>query len=322
MVHQFQTRHPEFAGFSEYYAERIRPELIARDDARKAAVKRGAMAGAATVGALAAIGALAAFAKGDPAFLAGAVFVGAMLGHASWVFYTRKIRTETKSRLVEAVLGHVGWRFDAFVGSFDTEPFDALFLLPSKYDRANFEDAITGEAHGAPFRSIEAHLERETKDHRGNRHYKTVFRGQLMTLDFPTRVFGRTVVLRDKGMFNRKTRGDMKRVGLVDPTFEKLFEAYSTDQVEGRVILDPVFMQAMLDLEASVSGRNIRFGFDDDTLFIAVETPNQFEAGPMTRSLDDPAPTQKIIDEVGLLFDIADKLQLRKQVEFGRRKRA
>ena len=322
MVHQFQTRHPEFAGFSEYYAERIRPELIARDGARRAAVKRAMRTALASSGALMAAGGYLSYSTGAPNWAIWSVMGALAVGGGVWRYFTKSIRAETKSRLVEAVLGHVGWRFDAFVGSFDTQPFESLFLLPGKFNRARFEDAITGEAHGAAFRSTEAHLERETRDSKGNKHYKTVFRGQLMTLDFPTRVFGRTVVLRDKGMFNRKARGDMKRVGLVDPTFEKLFEAYSTDQVEGRVILDPVFMQAMLDLEASVSGRNIRFGFDDDTLFIAVETPNQFEAGPMTRSLDDPAPTQKIIDEVGLLFDIADKLQLRKQVEFGRRKRA
>ncbi len=319
MVHQFQTRHPEFEGFSEYYADRIRPELIARDSARKAAASRGMTFGAGAAVAVMALGAFAANYTADRVFLFVGVIVALFAGYFAWSFCTDKIRKETKSRIVEAVLGHVGWRFDSYVGSYNTEPFDDLFLLPQKYDRAKFEDAITGEAHGAAFRSTEAHLERETRDSKGNRRYRTVFRGQLMTMDFPTRNFGRTIVLRDKGMFNRKMRGDMKRVGLVDPIFEKLFEAYSTDQVEGRVILDPVFMQAMLDLEASVSGKNIRFGFAKDTLFIAVETPNQFEAGSMTRSLDDPAPTQKIIDEVGLLFDIADKLQLAKKTGFERR---
>ena len=73
----------------------------------------------------------------------------------------------------------------------------------------------------------------------------------------------------------------MKRIDLVDPAFEKIFEAYGTDQVEGRVILDPALMQCMINLERAVSGKNIHFGFDRDTLFIAVETKDQFEAGSM-----------------------------------------
>ena len=100
----------------------------------------------------------------------------------------------------------------------------------------------------------------------------------------------------------------MKRIGLADPVFEKMFEAYGTDQVEGRVILDPAFMQRMVDLETSIDGSNIRFGFDQDKLFIAVETPDQFEAGSMLKALDRPERTQKILDEIGAVFDVVDGL--------------
>ena len=311
MDHQFQSRHPEFAGFSDFYASRLRPELIARDGARAKAVREGWTLGLVLGGLVLAVGVGVGLAQGDHGWTFGSVFLAGMVGMGSWFAKTRKIADETKSRLVNGVLGYVGWQFDAHVGSYDVAPFTALFLLPAKVDRMMFEDAVTGQAHGAAFRSVEATLQRERTDSQGNRTYKTLFQGQLMQMDFPTRTFGRTVVLRDKGMFNAKRHGDMKRVGLASPRFERLFEAYSTDQVEGRVILDPVFMQAMLDLEASVSGKNIRFGFQGDTLFIAVETGDQYEAGSMLKSLDDPAPTQKIIDEVGLLFDIADKLSAR-----------
>jgi len=40
----------------------------------------------------------------------------------------------------------------------------------------------------------------------------------------------------------------MKRVGLVDPVFEKIFEAYGTDQVEARYLLTPTFMQRLVRL--------------------------------------------------------------------------
>ena len=98
----------------------------------------------------------------------------------------------------------------------------------------------------------------------------------------------------------------MKCVGLVDPVFEKIFEAFGTDQVEARYLLTPVFMQTLVDLENSINGKNIRFGFDKNQLFIAVETNDQYEAGSMFKPLIDPARTQKILDEIGAVYDVVD----------------
>jgi hypothetical protein len=125
-------------------------------------------------------------------------------------------------------------------------------------------------------------------------------------IDFDKSFLGKTVVLRDKGMFNRKAKGEMKRVGLVDPIFEKIFEAYGTDQVEARYLLTPDFMQRLVDLEESVDGRKIRFGFVDKQLLIAVETSNRYEAGSMLKPLAAATRMQTILDEIGAIYDVID----------------
>ena len=129
-----------------------------------------------------------------------------------------------------------------------------------------------------------------------------------MTFTFHRKFLGQTVVLRDKGVFQRKERGDMKRVGLVDPVFEKIFEAYSTDQVESRYLLDPVVMQKMVDLERILDGKNIRFGFVAGQLLIVVQTPNRFEGGSMLKSMTAQERTQKTLDEIGIVYDIVDAI--------------
>jgi len=307
-MHQFTTRHAEFDGFSDFFNRDVLPVLEERDSVRASAVKKGLMS---AVGSTLFLVAAAAFIffywRNLPATFVVVALAG-MSGFFMFGLMTDDIREETKDRIVQSIVGYVGWSFDLVVNVFDISPFRGLFLLPKKIDRQSFEDTLSGEVHGASFRSVEAHLEKESRDSDGDRTWTTVFRGQLMTLDFPTKTFGRTIVLRDKGWFNSKKQADMKRIGLVDPVFEKIFEAYGTDQVEGRVILDPAFMQKMVDLERAVSGKNIRFGFDADKLYIAVETPNQFEAGSMFKSLTTPDRTQKILDEVGAVFDIVDTL--------------
>lgn len=314
-MHQFLTRHSEFEGFSEFYDADVRPTLAARDEARKIAVRRSILWSIVVSGSLFCAGLwLIATLPDDTFFGAILIMVGLVAPFVLFWMITHSIREETKLNIVSSIVGYVGWSFDLEVPHFDVTPFRDLFLLPEKkVDRMSFEDRLSGEAHGASFSSVEGHLERETRDSKGNRKWETIFRGQLMMLDFPTKTFGRTIVLRDKGWFNAKKKSDMKRIGLVDPVFEKTFEAYGTDQVEGRVILDPAFMQRMVDLEAAVSGKKIRFGFDNDTLFIAVETKNQYEAGSMFSSLTDPKRTQKILNEVSAIFDIVDTLLARKK---------
>jgi hypothetical protein len=312
-MHQFKTTHTEFDGFSDFFNREVHPELVTRDSVRAKAVRNGLISATISVLILGSAALFTLLYWDNLPFAFGIVVLAGMSAVMSFAFMTHDIREETKERIVTAIVGYVGWKFNAEVHTFDLTPFRDLFLLTKKIDRSSFEDSLSGEAHGAAFRSVEALLEQETRDSDGDKSWTTVFQGQLMTLDFPTKTFGRTIVLRDKGWFNAKKQADMKRIGLVDPVFEKLFEAYGTDQVEARVILDPAFMQKMVDLERAVAGKNIRFGFDQDTLFIAVETKDQFEAGSMFKSLTTPDRTQKILDEVGAVFDIVDMLLKREK---------
>lgn len=307
-MHTFDTRHVAFDGFSEFFDREVQPALVARDSVRAKAVRKGVIFGGISGLVLVGVAVLLFMLVESPIFAVAVIFGAFAIPFGVFAWLTQSIRDETKGRIVGAIVGYVGWAFDADAGDIGYGAFQSLFLLPKKVDRSSFEDGLSGQAHGATFRSVEAHLEKETRDSDGDRKWSTVFRGQLMRLEFPTKTFGRTIVLRDKGWFQSKKKSDMKRIGLVDPVFEKIFEAYGTDQVEGRVILNPDFMQRMVDLEASVSGKNIRFGFDDETLFIAVETADQFEAGSMFKALTSPDRTQKILDEVGAVFDIVDTL--------------
>ena len=307
-MHQFRTRHSELDGFSEFFERDIRPTLSERDVVRQRAVRNGFIGGGITALILAAIGTYLLLNTEESGL--GILLYIAALASTVVVFalMTSSIRSETKDTIVSGIVGYVGWTFTEEVKSFDLTPFQSLFLLTDQVDRSSFEDRLEGQAHGANFHSVEAHLEKEVRDSKGRKSHSTVFQGQLMQIDFPTKTFGRTIVLRDRGWFNPKKRSDMKRIGLADPVFEKLFEAYGTDQVEGRVILHPAFMQRMVDLEKALDGKRMRYGFDEDTLFIAVETKDQFEAGSMLKALDRPERTQKILDEIGAVFDVVDGL--------------
>ncbi len=309
MNFQFNENHPEFSGFSKYFERELLPALQAKEGDRINAFQKLHRTAPALILVILAIAGFFFYKTGHPM---GLVFggVGSAAAYAGLrQHFLKDVRSRTKNHLVSGICQYIGWEFieEVLEGPL-LEPLIDNGLLPKRYDRVKFEDKMVGNAHGADFEALECHMEREDRDSDGDTSWVTVFRGSLMALDFHRKFLGRTVVLRDKGIFNRKEKSGMKRVGLVDPKFEKIFQAYGTDQVEARYLLTPDFMQRLVDLETSVDGKNIRFAFLDELLLIAVETLNRFEAGSMSVPLTDPKRTQDILNEIGAVYNLVDGL--------------
>ena len=228
----------------------------------------------------------------------------------SYVLF-KDIEAATKQNVLAGICKFLGWSFqEQFEPPVLFDSFVNLGLLPSRFTKSHFEDRIAGVAHGTRFEFFETHLEKQNSSEKKNETV-SVFRGQLLALEFDQKFSGRTIVLRDKGWLQGKKKQDMKRVGLVDPVFEKIFEAYGTDQVEARYLLTPTFMQRLVDLENSVDGKKIRFGFTEGYLLIAVETGNRYESGSMFKPLIDTGRTQKVLDEIGAIYDVIDGVMRR-----------
>ncbi len=305
-MHQFDEHHSEFKGFSAFYHAEILPGLERDELSRLDAISKikKNLIGIAAV----TLAALALFIYHSRPFVTYIFIlaIGGMGAAGSAKYVMRDVRSGAKKNIVGNLCRFLGLAFQSELAvSPRLDQFIELGLVTKKYDRSEFEDQISGTAHGAKFLLHEAHLERREGSGK-NRKWVTKFRGQLLVIELDQKFLGQTVVLRDKGWLQRKKRGDMKRVGLVDPVFEKIFEAYGTDQVEARYLLTPTFMQRLVDLETSVDGKKIRFGFDGGKLLIAVETANRYEAGSMFKPLIETARTQKILDEVGAIYDVID----------------
>ena len=312
--HQFDEHHPELRGFGVHYYQTILPGLRQFEADRKHAIKTGLLQGLS----VAAVTMLASWAFWHFAANSRAAFmalcVGSVAAISRVVSPISKLKKTTKLRIMSGICRFFGWSFsEKFVANTNIRHFVELGLL-FPHENLSKEDRVLGRAYGVVFESFEVSFTKGTAKSLRRDLLKPKFHGQVFSMNFERQFMGRTVVLRDKGVFNPKAKGDMKRVGLVDPVFEKIFEAYGTDQVEARYLLTPDFMQRLVNLESSIEGKNIRFGFLRNQLLIAVETKNKYEAGSMLKPLTDPARTQKILDEFGAIFDVVDGV-LGKSVE-------
>jgi len=234
---------------------------------------------------------------------AGVIFVGNM--------DISRLAGEAKLLIIEPIARQLDLAFTPKPGTCDTIYRHKEVGVVPGWDRYSFEDLVTGKRGEVDFELFEAHLEekRTTTDSKGRTRttWVTVFRGQCLKLDFHKRFFGRTLVTRDAGFFNRFGGGNgMQRAMLEDPVFEKIFEVYTTDQVESRYLLTPDFMQKLVDLETVFKGGKLKAAFDGGEMLITVQGGNLFEPGSMFKPLDSADRVRELLDDFAAVLRLID----------------
>jgi hypothetical protein len=295
------------AGIQKLYADRIRPILQAsevdRQSAMRAFMMRGALGG---VGALA-VAAVTLWGSGE--IFNALAFGGVAAFVAYWIAYQPlgAVATSTKEKSLSTIAEAIGcsYRLTAFDPP-ALPKFGELRLLPS-CDRSSYEDCFSGNHRGCAFSFYEGHLEKKVRTKDGE-SWQTVFRGQLMCIAFPKKFLGTTIVRRDAGIFNALQRWftGLQRVDLGDSRLEKAFEVYSSDQVEARYLIHPVFMERLLALETHFKGKNLRGAFADGELLIAVEGGDKFEVGSMFAPLEDIGRARSIVADITEIMHVIE----------------
>lgn len=237
-----------------------------------------------------------------------AIAIGAGWGMVPLTTLRKRVKSEINTTVTD-VFG-LSYSVTSHAPGFNT--FETLGLLPH-HDRSSFEDHIAGPVDGSQMELYEAHLE-ERRRSKNRTYYVTVFRGVLIRIQFPRKVEGTTVITRDRGWFNGLTAMGKKwgskkleRIGLVDPTFEKIFEVYGDDQVLARYMLTPSFMERLMDLEKALHGKQVRAAFlpgeagQGGELILAAETGNQFEVGSMFQPLASKTRVETVVRELAAL---------------------
>ncbi|WP_165793794.1 DUF3137 domain-containing protein [Hyphococcus luteus] len=294
----------EFHGFPAFYEAEIAPYLRQKEDARQKAILHAALMGIG--GAVAALAAFRFGPFGGGNMQAGIIIAMLTLAVAMWRI--NRTRSNITRGLLERVCRKLGFAYRRDIGRPEYfSDYDRLKLMPS-FNRESWEDEVRGTRDGADFVFCEAHL--KYKSSGKNSSTRTVFHGQLLVIDYHKDFLGETVVRRDAGLFNRfgKPGADFRQVGIASPKFEKIFEAWSTDQVEARNLLDPIVLERFEELDRLFDGAKLRAAFASGRLYIALETGDKLNMGSMFAPLEGPERVEKILHEFDLIFDLIDVL--------------
>lgn len=248
----------------------------------------------------------------------GGGFVLGGLGFAWAQGPTRKAVRKVKVGINDAIADALGLTY-----AHDCEPgmpfklAKTCKLLP-KHDRARFEDQWTGHFGEIPFALHEAKLE-ERRGSGKSRRWVTVFRGLVLSIGYKHRFHGTTLLLRDnahRGFFGGKKEAltvegmRLNYSAMTHPEFEDRFDIYTSDPVEARYLIDPLYVERLIALERSYRGKDVATIFHEGSLVVTLKTGNMFESGSI-EARDDRRRLQTTIDQFSRIAALAEQLNSR-----------
>ena len=220
----------------------------------------------------------------------------AAVGAGIWAYAPRAAAIkQTKEGINSALAGALGLNYLHDTGpSPGFERAKSFRMVPS-FDESSFEDLWHGEVAARAFSLHEAHLQ-ERRSTGKSSHLVTVFRGPVMTIACDRQFHGTTLVERANrhrkfGFFGEKDAVNiadlnLTKVDMVHPGFEDEFSIYTTDQVEARYLVHPIYVERLIALEAAFAGKKIRTLFHAGELTVVLETEDMFESGSMNAARD------------------------------------
>lgn len=186
-------------------------------------------------------------------------------------------------------------------------------LIPS-HDTYVSEDFFEGCYKGVDIRFSEIRLTEEQGSGK-NRRTVTKFKGLAVLLAMTNKKFlGHTILQRNAGKIGqwfKEKSTNMKRANMVDPEFEKIFDAYTNDQVEARYLIDPLMIENLKALYEEYEGKTMSAAWYESKMLILVSSNhNHFEPAHIKIPATDPQSVLNMKREIGQILSIIDILDI------------
>lgn len=108
-----------------------------------------------------------------------------------------------------------------------------------------------------------------------------------------------------------KDREILNEIKLEDPEFSKKYKAYSSDEVEGRYLITPAFMERFNNIKTAFGAKKVKCSFYDRYLMFAITSnKNLFEIGGLFHSLKRPKAMMVFFEELVSILVLVDYFKL------------
>lgn len=137
----------------------------------------------------------------------------------------------------------------------------------------------------------------------------------------PNRIFGEKIILNALSLIflvlsclhiiRKQNKIKLNKLKLEDVSFDKRFCVQSQDQVEGRYLVTPAFMEKLNNLQMSFGTKDIKCAFFSDQIMFAISTDkNLFELGNLFVPLSNSKQINEFYNEISSIYDMIDYFKL------------
>lgn len=243
---------------------------------------------------------------------AGITFV--MLGIVySWVTHPKRQYTKAyKKEILPKLAATLGLVYNP-KGKIPMALLKPSQIVP-KHDKYKTEDYFEGSYKNVAVKFSEINLKQRRRSKKRT-YYVSVFKGLAILLEMDRKKFnGHTILQQDKARFfewfKEKSTG-LQRAHLVDPEFEKIFDAYTNDQTEARYLVDPLIIEELKTLSADYEGNRMMVAYYNSHVLVMIATKhNQFEPADIHVKATAPESVRNMRNDIKQILSLIDRLDL------------
>lgn len=250
------------------------------------------------------------------------IFIVIFILIIAWIYarLSDQLTATYKNDIITKVIQAMHPSFQYFPKGYLGEQLFRASHLFFGYDQYKGEDLIRGKIDKTDFQFSEVHAERVETDEEGHTTYTTIFKGVFMMADFHKHFKGHTVVVPDRKatswiarMFGIDKVAGKKLAKMENPTFERLFDVYTNDQVEARYILSPKMQEAIVQLQRQLSAP-IRLAFLHSNVYITAGIKYNILEPNLDELATSLTAIQRYVAQVSRFLNIIEQLNLNTRI--------
>ncbi len=236
-------------------------------------------------------------------------------------------KNKAKDIILEKLLSYIGnfHRVNDYGAECQHKEYIQRLNLFNKFNSYSCDDRIQGKYNSLDIDISEIELSYITKTKSSVRtgsskrtaehtSTKTIFKGIVIKVPSYKKYQGFTIIKKNfDSISNKNNYSNVEKVNLEDPEFEKLYDVYSTDQIEARYLLTTAFINRMVELAKKEIGKNITVSFEQGNVNIAVASEKDWFEIPIIRKVQ-VEDFRAIIAELAALLAIIDSLKLEQNI--------
>lgn len=136
------------------------------------------------------------------------------------------------------------------------------------------------------------------------------FDGLIISMSHALPIYGRTLVMPNRGEASPRHIDGMKRVAFPPPGGDTRIEAYADNQVEGRSLVSMNFTRALIELSAALKAEAASVAFAGRQMHVVLPTGERARFSKATSFYKHDVASVQIIDEITRVFDVIGRIDV------------